>query len=107
LYQTRPRRPGARPSVAGVAVSVVVAVPVAMARAAALRLLAQPVDLDAVPLDLLGAIEQREDAVATSERESRPGEVVARVGLDEAAGAAESRDGSLEERQRRLRVAGP
>src|SRR5689334_21372618 len=75
---------------AGVAVPVTLTVTVPFAAAAGvLGLLAQTVYLDAVALDLLRAVEQSEDTVAPAEREARPGEVVAGIGLDEAAGAVE------------------
>ena len=72
-----------------------------------LRFRAQLVDLGAVALDLLGAVEKLEDAVAASDGEPRPREVVARVRLHEAAGSTERRDRALEQREGRLCIACP
>src|SRR5215203_3338138 len=64
------------------------------------RLLAQLVDLLPVPLDLLRAIQQFEDAVAVAE-------LVARVRLGERSRPGEAGDGLFEQRQRAGVVTGP
>src|SRR5439155_24900448 len=63
-------------------------------------LLPEPVDLLALPLQMLRAVEQIEDAVAAAEREPREREVEARIRLGERAGSLELRDCLLEQRQR-------
>src|SRR5262249_58595185 len=49
--------------------------------------------------DLLGAVEQVEHAVAAAELEPRPGEVVARIRLDDRTRVLEPAHGALEQRQ--------
>jgi len=56
------------------------------------------VDLAAIALNPLGAVEQADDTIAAAEREAREGEVVARVRLRERAGAAEREDCLAKER---------
>jgi hypothetical protein len=59
-------------------------------------------DLLPLALDLLGAVEQLDDAVACPSATAREREVVARVGLGELAAARQPGDGLLEQRQRLL-----
>src|SRR5215211_1881022 len=69
------------------------------------RLLAQLVDLVAMPLDLLRALQQVEHTLAVAELKARVREVVARVRLDDRPRSLELCDGRLEQRQRVLEVA--
>src|SRR5437870_7237487 len=64
------------------------------------------VDLAALALDVLRALQQILDAVAAAEVEAGRGEVVVRPGLVAHAGALELRHGLLEEREGALVVAG-
>ena len=73
-----------------------------LALAAPLGFLSQLADLLSLALNLLGAVEKVDDAVALSERAAGVREVVARVRLDELAAARKPCDRLLQQRQRLL-----